>query len=230
MKLAVMQPYFFPYIGYFQLIKAVDKFVFYDDVNFINRGWINRNRIIINNTTNYITVQLIGASQNKLINEVEFIDNRQKLNISIEMAYKKAPFFTQVMPVIKNISKFETNSISNLAIYSVKEVCKYLQLKTKFEISSLNYSETKGLEKSNRLITICKQNMASTYINPIGGQELYNKEYFRNDNIELFFIKTNLSQYKQFNKEFIPGLSILDVMMFNSIKDIHKMLDNYELI
>ena len=212
------------------MIKAVDKFVFYDDVNFINRGWINRNRIIINNTTNYITVQLIGASQNKLINEVEFIDNRQKLNISIEMAYKKAPFFTQVMPVIKNISKFETNSISNLAIYSVKEVCKYLQLKTKFEISSLNYSETKGLEKSNRLITICKQNMASTYINPIGGQELYNKEYFRNDNIELFFIKTNLSQYKQFNKEFIPGLSILDVMMFNSIKDIHKMLDNYELI
>ncbi|MFW6046621.1 MAG: WbqC family protein [Candidatus Woesearchaeota archaeon] len=230
MRLAIMQPYFFPYIGYFQLIKAVDKLIFYDDVNFIKRGWINRNRIIINNSAKHFTVQLLDASQNKLINEVKFIDNRPKLLKTIKMAYKKAPFYKKCMPLIQEIMNYETQNISDLAVYSVKKVCEYLDLKTQFETSSEKYTATRGFEKSKRLKEICKLNKASNYVNPIGGQKIYNKEDFQKEGIKLQFIKPNITEYKQFNNEFIPGLSILDIMMFNSVADIHNMLDNYELI
>ena len=225
-----MQPYFFPYIGYFQLVNAVDKFIFYDDVNFIKRGWINRNNIIINNTPKYITIQLKGASQNKPINEVEFTDNRKKVKNSIQMAYKKAPFYNDVWPVIEEILGIKTQNISKQAIYSVEKVCEYLSINTNFEISSQTYHQTKGMNKADRLIEICRINGAATYINPIGGKELYKKETFKAVNIELHFLKTIFTEYKQFKNEFIPALSIIDVMMFNSVEEIHKMLDNYELV
>ncbi|MDD2305482.1 MAG: WbqC family protein [Prolixibacteraceae bacterium] len=230
MKLAVMQPYFFPYLGYFQLIRSVDKFIFYDDVNFIKNGWINRNQIVINNTKKYFTVQLKGASPNKLINEIEFTDNRHKLKSSIQLAYKKAPFYNDVWPIIEDCLMFKTEHIGILAIYSVKKVIEYLDIDIKLEISSENYSDTKGMDKAERLRAICKRNNASTYINPIGGQELYNKEDFKKEKIDLFFLNTKFTTYKQFNNEFISGLSILDIVMFNSKEDIYKMLDNYELI
>ncbi|MDX9694887.1 MAG: WbqC family protein [Bacteroidales bacterium] len=230
MKLAVMQPYFFPYIGYFQLIKAVDKFVFYDDVNFIKNGWINRNRIIINGHANYFTIQLKGASSNKLIKDVGFTDNRRKLVSTIMMAYKRAPYYMQSFPVIEKILNYQTDSINELAIYSVKQVCNYLGISTNFEVSSLNYPDSKGMDKAERLKEICQINNSNQYINPIGGQELYKKEDFKHSDINLSFIKTNYVEYKQFQNEFIAGLSIIDIMMFNSIEEIQIQLDNYELI
>ena len=148
MKVAIMQPYFFPYIGYFQLINSVDKFIFYDDVNFINRGWINRNRILLNGESHFLTIQLKNASQNKLINEVEFIDNRIKLLKTIEHAYKKAPFYHLIVPVLSDCLTIQTNKISELAQYSVIQTCKYLDIETEFELSSKLYSDTKGLEKA----------------------------------------------------------------------------------
>lgn len=230
MKLAIMQPYFFPYIGYFQLVNAVDTFIFYDDVNFIKNGWINRNNIIINNTAKYITIQLRGASPNKLINEVEFTDNRKKLKKSIQMAYKKAPFYNDAWPIIEEILSIKTQNISEQSINSVERVSEYIGINTKFEISSQKYNKTKGMDKANRLIEICKMNGATTYINPIGGKELYKKETFKAVNIELYFLKTIFNEYKQFKNDFFPALSIIDIMMFNSVEEIHKMLDNYELV
>ncbi|MFW5983429.1 MAG: WbqC family protein [bacterium] len=231
MKIAIMQPYFFPYLGYFQLINAVDKFVFYDDVNFIKRGWINRNRILINNNPKYITLQLEAASQNKLINEITLnSNNSDKVLKSIEMAYKKAPFYNSVFPIIKDILTWETNKVSDLAIYSVKEICKYLEVNTTFEISSEVYPETKGLEKAQRIKAICNKNQAEKYINPIGGIDLYNKDDFKQNGIDLFFLKGRIDEYQQFADTFIPGLSIIDVMMFNPLGKIHEMLDNYELV
>lgn len=230
MKLSIMQPYFFPYIGYFQLIKAVDKFIFYDDVNFIKNGWINRNRILINNAPKYFTIQLKKASSFKLINEVEFTDNREKLKNSIHMAYKKAPYYYDVRPLIDKCLELYTEKISDLAIASVKYVCEYLELETNFEISSINYPGTKYLEKEERIKEICNRNDAKTYINPIGGMELYNKKDFKASFIDLYFLKSNIEEYQQFKHDFIPGLSIIDVMMFNSREKIHEMLDSYELI
>lgn len=230
MKLAIMQPYFFPYIGYFQLIYSVDKIVFYDDVNFIKNGWINRNRILIQNEPGYFTVHLKKASPHKTINQIEFIDNRQKLLKTIRMAYSKAPFFCDVFPVIEKCLNLKTNLISELAVNSNKEVCSYLEIKTIFERSSSTYPDTKPMDKTKRIISICNRNEANTYVNAIGGKEIYAKEDFSNSGIELFFIKPHDVAYKQFSNEFIPWLSIIDVMMFNSVGDIRKMLNNYELV
>lgn len=225
-----MQPYFFPYIGYFQLINAVDKFIFYDDVNYINKGWINRNRILVNGKPTYITIDLSEASQNKLINEILFIDNRKKISKSIMMAYKKAPYFNEIWPLIEDINNYPVKHISELAIFSIIKIAKYLDINTIFEQSSVLYSETKGLEKAERLKRICKINNALNYINPIGGIDLYGKDDFKISGIELQFIKSNNINYLQFSNEHIPWLSIIDVLMHNSVTEIQVMLNDFELI
>jgi hypothetical protein len=229
MKVAIMQPYFFPYIGYFSLIKVVDLFIFYDDVNYIKGGWVNRNRILINSEAKYLTLNVKNGSPNKLINEIEFDDNRQKLLKTIEQNYKKAPYFKQVWPLLETNLKLKTTSLADIAINSVRSVTNYLGMKTKFEISSVSYPETKGLERSDRLKQICRKTHADTYINAIGGIDLYDKNDFLKNHINLQFLKPQLLQYKQYKETFIPGLSIIDVLMFNSIEDINKMLDQYQL-
>lgn len=225
-----MQPYLFPYIGYFQLINAVDKFIFYDDVNFIKNGWINRNRILVQGQLHYLTVQLKNASSFKLIHEVEFTDNRPKLLKTLEQAYKKAPFYNVIMPILIDCLIFPTNNISELAIYSVKKTSHYLGINTVFDNSSITYFDTKGLEKFERLHQICKKNNADTYVNPIGGVDLYNKITFLDNNISLYFLKTNEIKYAQFKDDFIPNLSIIDVLMFNSVNEIRELLAQCELI
>jgi hypothetical protein len=225
-----MQPYFFPYIGYFQLVNAVDKFVFYDDVNFIKNGWINRNRILLNNQAKYLTVNLKGASSNKLIYEVGFTDNREKLKKTILQAYSKAPQFSEVRPLIDIVLDYNTETISELAAFSVIKTCEYLGISTNFEFCSQKYVDTITLRKEERLIEICKRNNATEYINPIGGTELYEKAVFAEYGINLHFLRTNPIQYRQFSEMFISNLSMIDVMMFNSIEQILEILDNFELI
>lgn len=230
MKIAIMQPYFFPYLGYFQLINCVDKFVFYDDVNFIKKGWINRNRILINGKPNYITIPLKSASQFKKINSIEFLDSRKRLVKTIERAYAKAPYFDMFWPYIFDTLNLLTLSISELAISSIMQVSKYLNINKTFEISSQRYGESQNLNKTERLIKICTENGAKEYINPIGGIELYNKSDFRQNGIELKFLKTNEIKYPQFKNEFVPFLSIIDTLMFNSVDKVNEFLNNYELI
>ena len=227
-----MQPYFFPYIGYFQLINAVDKFVFYDDVNYIKGGWINRNNILLNGKKKYFTLNLKESSSFKRINQIFIVSRTEKLIKTINQSYSKAPYFKQVFPIIEEIILNINNSsfISEIAAISVIKTSEYLGLKPIFEISSDKYYETKSLEKSERLIKICKLNNTDTYINAVGGKELYKKESFINDKIDLFFLQSKITEYEQFGNDFIPYLSIIDVMMFNSPEVIHKMLNNYELI
>ena len=229
MELAIMQPYFFPYAGYFQLVKAVDKFIFYDDVNFIKNGWINRNRILLGNHPAYFTVQLKGASPFKQIKDIEFTDNRSKLKKTIEYAYKRAPFYNIVAPLVFDCLDFKTDFISELAIYSVTQVSKFLSISTCFEKSSEKYGNTKPMERTERIKCVCNKNNAYRYINLIGGAGLYEKNDFAASGIELAFIRNKDIVYKQIAEDFVPSLSIIDVMMFNSTDDIRKMLDQYEL-
>jgi hypothetical protein len=232
-SIAVMQPYIFPYLGYFQLINAVDEFVFYDDVNFIKRGWINRNRILINAQEHLISFPCIKASQNKLINEVK-IDTTNKQyskNLdSIALAYKKSPYFKSVYPLIKSLLNENYNTIADFNIESIKAVSNFLDLNTKFKTSSENFSQTKKFGRSERLKKIIKHENASCYINALGGQELYNKSDFKASDIDLYFLKSNLKPYKQFSDEFVPGLSIIDILMFNSKEDCIKLLNDYKLV
>lgn len=229
MRLAIMQPYFFPYIGYWQLINAVDKFVIYDDVSYIKQGWINRNKIIINGESRYITLPLVKASSNKKINEIKIASDGSKLIKTIEMNYKKAPYFNKVMPIIADILDSEERNLSDYLINSIKMILDYLKIERKLYVSSeLAYGHE--FNGQDRVLEICEKFKAIHYINPIGGQSLYSKELFKENGIELSFLKPDTVQYPQFEEEFIPNLSIIDILMFNSVQQINNMLNQYELV
>lgn len=228
MNLAIMQPYFFPYITYFQLIHSVDKFVFYDDVNFIKNGWINRNRILINGAPAYLTISLKAASSFKLIKDTRISDNRHKLQKSVEIAYRRAPFFPQVMPLIENCLKIESDCICDIAIASIQQVCSYLDIHKVFARSSEEYGESRILKKAERLKEICKINRALAYHNLPGGTPLYPRSDFKEADIELRFIRSEPFIYRQFKDNFVPQLSILDVLMFNSVATVRSFLEGYE--
>lgn len=230
MRLSMNQPYLFPYIGYFQLINAADKFVFYDDVNFIKNGWINRNLILINGNEQYFIIPLIKASQNKLINEIEFVDIRPKLLKTIYNAYRKAPHFREVWPLIEDVFDLPTSLISELAIKSVTEVSNYLEIPVNFEKASVHYPETRIYRKAERIFKICEKNNARVYINAIGGINLYSKEQFKERGIDLYFIKSEKLDYNHFDYLANSCLSIIDVLMFNDKAKIIQFLTNYQLI
>ena len=230
-KIAIMQPYFFPYIGYWQLINAVDIFILYDDVNFIKKGWINRNNILLNKRDHLITIPLLNVSQNKHINECMVSDDYKTIdNIikTINLAYKKAPYYNLVFPSIEEIIKTK-GSISDLVLKSVLWIKEYLDIDTEIILSS-SIDKNNELKGQDKIIEIVKKLNGNHYINAIGGQELYDKEIFNNNGIKLNFIKMKEIKYKQFNNEFVPNLSIIDVLMFNSPEKIREMLDDYELI
>ncbi len=232
MKVAIMQPYLFPYIGYYQLINAVDIFIVYDDVAFIKQGWINRNNLLLNNKKFLFFVPVKGISSFKKIFDTE-IDYKmkwaKKMLMTIEQAYKKAPYFQDVFPILQSVLESQKATISELATESLLQVCKYLEIETEFKLSSVLYKDTE-LKGKERVIEICLHEKATHYINPIGGQELYSKEDFLMHNLHLNFIKTEQISYNQFNNEFIPSLSIIDVLMFNSLDEIKVMLNQFELI
>jgi len=230
-----MQPYFFPYIGYFQLVNAVDKFIFYDDVRFIKKGFINRNYFLVNNKKKMFTIPCNKISQNKNIDKTFVQSNSKdidKILSSIKNSYNKAPYYFKILPIIESVflKISQPITISRLAILSVKEVCDYLNIHSCFEISSKIYSKTINEGKIERLIQIAKINSAITYINPIGGMDLYNKKHFFSNGIKLRFLKSNRIIYKQFKNDFHPFLSIIDVLMFNSKEEIKKMVNNYQII
>jgi hypothetical protein len=232
MRLAIMQPYFMPYIGYLQLMNAVDKFVLYDDVNYINKGWINRNRILVNGQAYLFTIPLKEASQNRLINEIYLSNDpkwKGKLLKTIEQGYKKAPFYLTAFEVTEKIINFDAEKLSDWIAAGFGILADYLSIKTEIVPSSAIYQNT-HLKAQERILDICLQEKAQHYINPIGGTELYDKTVFEEKGIRLNFIKSKPVGYAQFKNEFVPWLSIIDILMFNDVVDIQQFLNEYELV
>ncbi|MBC7525086.1 MAG: WbqC family protein [Flavobacterium sp.] len=232
MILAIMQPYLFPYIGYYQLINAVDKFVVYDDVAFIKQGWINRNNMLLNKKKHLFFAPVKSISSFKKISETEIdykFDWTKKTLLTFEQSYKKAPFHKEVMPILESVFLSKKETISELAFESLFQVSNYLELKTGFQKTSSIYNNQE-LKGEDRVIDICLKEKTKQYINPIGGQELYQKENFSKKGITLNFIKTHPITYKQYNDDFVPWLSIVDVLMFNPKEEVIKMLNQFELI
>jgi hypothetical protein len=232
MKIAIMQPYIFPYIGYFQLINAVDKFVIYDDVNYIKKGWINRNNFLSNGKIHRFTIPLINASQNRLIKDTQISKTENweaDLLNTISNSYKKAPCFDVVFGIIKEILSQDEHNIAKYNHSALLIISKYLEIETEFLFSS-ELNKDNALKGSAKIVDICKILNATDYINPIGGLELYSKENFLMEKIELKFLKSNVIEYKQFEDEFIPWLSIIDVLMFNSKNEVKNLLNEYTLV
>lgn len=232
MKVGIMQPYFVPYIGYWQLLNAVDKYVIYDDVNYINRGWINRNRILINHQPKYFNIPMLGASQNKFINEIS-VNNDEKLiekNLKVvKGAYSKAPYFEECYPIIEEILSCGEENLASYLEKSIRSICRYLDIETELIRSSALEKDCR-LKGQDKILAICELLEATEYYNAIGGQELYSYSAFEERNIQLKFLQTSDVEYVQFGNNFQPNLSILDVMMFNPKEQIKKMLEQYRII
>lgn len=229
MKVGIMQPYFMPYIGYFQLIKAVDKYVVFDDVNYINRGWINRNNILVGGQKRLFTIELNGASQNKHINEIEIKDDFKKFMKTIQMNYSKAPNYQAVMALLENIIAFHDKQLAKFIKNCIQEILHYLIIDTEIIMSS-DIDKDNQLKGKEKIINICKNLQSDFYINAIGGTDMYNKDDFKKNGIQLLFLKTNEISYKQFNHLYVPSLSIIDVLMFNSVDKVNSLLDSYDFI
>ncbi len=212
-----MQPYFAPYLGYFQLINEVDKFIFYDDVNYIKGGWINRNYITIKNNPYKFTIPLKKSSSFKKINEVEINWGCRDMNKIQKTFYQRFGLHSPSRKIIENLFNSQPLTIADLAILSIKEISTYLDINTSFECSS-NYIINKTNDKLLNLVNICNLEKANTYINPEGGQELYSKKEFKQHNIDLYFIKGASSR------------SLLDLIDLYSKEYITNKLTQYNLI
>lgn len=232
MKLAIMQPYFLPYIGYFQLIDSVDKFIVYDDIQYTKKGWINRNRFLLNGKVEYFTINLKKASSKSLIKHKSLADSYNPLAIlrQIRSAYKKAPYFDDVFPMFEQIFLAKEKELFSYILSSLRLICDYLEITTTI-IPSSQFALHRQFKGQDKVLHLCTITEATHYINPIGGQQLYEQKSFHKQGIELSFIKSNTVVYEQFSNTFEPWLSILDVLMFNSKKEAQFMLKNeYEIV
>lgn len=217
MKIAVMQPYFLPYIGYFQMVNSVDTFIFYDNITYIKNGWINRNKI---KGGTIFTIPLHKQSSNCLIQDTKILNdlrNTKKILKTIQQTYSKSPYFSEVFDIVEDLFQNQPSTISELAINSIIKFSKYLNIDTKFKIASKeNYK--KGSDKVTSLINICSQEQIYNYVNPIGGQSLYNKKDFLSYGVNLNFIQTH------------PSLSIIDECFNQSKEELLIKLNQYEFI
>ncbi len=229
---AIMQPYIFPYIGYFHLIQASSIFVFYDDVHYIKKGWINRNRILNQGAGMLFTVPIHNASRNKLIKDTSpLIDGQWKDAFYKKLlhSYKKSPFFANCIEPIMSVFPKEYSNITDVAVESISAVYSYLGMGFVHTTSSICSPSTKGMEKEDRLIAITKTLASNNYVNAIGGKELYSKQQFLNKGINLSFVKSNPVKYPQYSNSFIPWLSIIDIIMFCSKEQTIDFLSAYSL-
>ena len=229
-KIAIMQPYFFPYIGYFQLMNAVDEFVVYDNIEFTKKGWINRNRILVHGKDSYITLPLKKDSDYLDIRDrylaKSWLSEKNKILNRVNASYRKAPHFNLVFPVIERSVLFEEGNLFAFILFSLRQVNEYLEIQTPLLIAS-SITMDHGLKAEKRVVEICKARNADTYFNPIGGIRLYSNDNFKNEGMGLHFLKTNDFIYKQFDNDFVPFLSIIDVMMFNSKMEIKEYLNSF---
>lgn len=228
MKLAVMQPYLFPYIGYFQLISASDLFLIYDDVAYIKQGYINRNSILSSNGATRFTVPVPGASSNKLISELAFSRDVAKVLKMIEQSYSKSPYFESVFPIIRETLELEDRSIASVCQKSFEEIFSYLGKEKQFKkTSELEYDRSAAAR--DRLIALCHQFGADCYINAPGGRKLYTKSGFAEKGIDLKFIDSLPLKYSQGVTEYFSNLSIVDILMNCSPDLVIENMERYEL-
>jgi hypothetical protein len=232
MRVAIMQPYFLPYIGYWQLIESVDVFVVYDNIKYTKKGWINRNRLLSNGKDVMFSLPLKKDSDSLDVVERELaadFDSGKLLN-QFKGAYHHTAWFKKTLQVLEEIVCYDERNLFRYIHHSIVSVCRHLGLNKTIKISS-DIPVDHELKGQDKVLAICKALGGDTYINAIGGRELYSKEVFKDHGIDLKFISSLPFEYPQMGAPFVPWLSIADVMMFNSLEDVHRVIcKNYELI
>ncbi|MBC7489554.1 MAG: WbqC family protein [Glaciimonas sp.] len=231
MKVAIMQPYFFPYIGYFQLIAAVDVFILYDNIKYTKKGWINRNRILQNGKSAMVSLPLKKDSDYLDVRERELAlgFNRDKLLNQIREAYKHAPYFSQTFALVERIIQFQEKNLFKFLHHSIVKTCEHLGIVTAIKISS-HIAIDHNLKNQDKVIALCIAVSGDTYVNAIGGVNLYSEEVFREQSIDLKFIQSLSMNYLQFGEQFVPLLSIIDTLMALGSVNIKHRLKAFSLI
>jgi len=234
MRLAIMQPYFFPYLGYFQLLYSVDKFVVLDDVGFIKRGWINRNQILVNGMPALFTIPVKQSGSSQLICDVELADTefrhwRESFGKTLKTEYARAPHFAPTMALIGQVVDAELPTIRDLALRSIELTCQHLGIDTELAPTSRVYANA-ALKGQERILDICSREQTTMYVNPIGGRELYDHAVFAARQVQLRFLETLPYTYSQFGKPFQPNLSMIDVLMFAGVDGARQLLESYRLV
>jgi hypothetical protein len=226
-----MQPYFMPYLGYWQLIAAVDAFVIYDNIKYTKKGWINRNRFLLNGKETLFSLPLRKDSDFLNVNQRYLADsfNREDLINRFREAYRNAPEYSVFISILEDIIRYPSANLFDYIRYSIEKVCAYLELKTQVIVSS-SIDCDHSLKAAERVLAICKSLGADTYINPPGGKELYTKTDFNRQGLNLKFLEPHYTEYSQSGDSFIPWLSILDVAMCNQAEQVkHQVLSGYSL-
>jgi hypothetical protein len=231
MIVSIMQPYFFPYLGYFQLIAQSGTFVFHDDVQYIKGGWINRNRILRDGAPAWITLPVLRDAHERAINQRTYQNTRANVDRtlrSIEGAYRKAPRFEEVRPLLVQIMSFEDANVAAFNINLVSRICRFLNIEVRLAASSEMVRDN-PLIGQDRVIDLCRRVGGTRYVNPVGGMDLYQVEAFARADISLGFLEPRLRPYAQFGGAHVTALSIIDVLMFNSNAAIAEMLEDHRL-
>lgn len=226
LKIAIMQPYFLPYIGYFQLINAADLFIIYDNIEYTKKGWINRNRFLVDGRDILFTVPLRKGSDFSDIRdrEVSADFNKTRLLDRIRIAYARAPYFSIAYNEIREIVFCDEVNLFKYVLNSVRRVCAWLSIPTRIVASSEVLAEHKSLKSQEKVIALCKAVQGGEYINPVGGRDLYDSSEFARHGLRLSFLRSESVFYRQFDHRFVPNLSIIDVMMFNSPHQVRPLL------
>lgn len=232
MMASIMQPYFFPYLGYFQLMAASDVFVFHDDVQFVKGSWVNRNRILNSGYVTWLTMPVAGAAHHEPINRRDYTftskTKRHLLNRVCE-AYRSAPHFESTFDLVRRVLSFEDANVARFNMYLLSEIGAALGIKATL-VTSSELRKNNQLRAEARVIELCKVVGAKTYINPIGGAHLYETGRFASEGIVLNFLQATLTPYAQATGSFEPSLSIIDVMMNNELEVVRDMLSHYKLV
>ena len=233
MKLAIMQPYFFPYIGYFQLMAAVDEWVIFDDIKFIDKGWVNRNRILhpdIKKEWQYITIPLDKRRQFNKICEITIKHDskwKQQIQGKLTSYKKKAPYYSQTISFVEDCFDTDETNLSKLLSRTIIKTANYLDIKTRMHVQTEMNLDLGHIEHAGQwALRISEKMGAAEYINPYSGIDLFNKKEFDNAGIELTFMKPTIDKYIQRRGGFVPGLSIIDVLMWNSVRETKNMIGN----
>lgn len=249
-----MQPYFFPYLGYYQGIHSVDKYLLYDQVTYLKEGWVHRNRfLVVNGQPSYFMARLQQKSSNMRLCEVkldEKLNWRKKILHSVLYNYRRRPYFNEIYPLVERVVYANVSRIVELSVLSIKTICEYLEINTNVcsDTSKFIELEEKLNDEDNlhinfpslnleiferkvvRALEICRIEKANTFINAIGGQVLYSKEEFRANNVDLFFLQTRPYAYSQPASIFYPHLSIIDVLMNCGKAGTQELLQQYDLV
>ena len=225
-----MQPYFLPYLGYFQLIHAVDAFVVYDDIQFTKRGWIRRNRILTGNQPSWITLPLEHDSDYLDIRQRRIAStfDRDKLLRRIRASYERAPRFASTIPLIAEIVGFESANLFDFLFHSIECVCARLGIGTRLIVASTLPVDA-SLRKQDRVLAIARACGADGYVNPVSGEALYSRAEFAAHGITLEFLRTEPFEYAQFSPPHVPDLSIVDLLMFADEGTLGRLLERYQV-